>query len=38
VTEENVSFRLPGALAKDVERSDRATELLARYNRTPAAR
>jgi hypothetical protein len=38
VTEESVSFRLPGALAKDVEQSGRASELLSRYNRTTAAR
>jgi 4-hydroxy-3-methylbut-2-en-1-yl diphosphate reductase len=38
VTEENVSFRLPGALARDVEKSERATELLSRYNRTATTR
>jgi len=38
VTEENVSFRLPGVLARDVEKSERATELLSRYKRTATTR
>jgi len=36
VTEEKISFRLPGALARDLEESDRAPELLSRYSRLSA--
>jgi len=38
VTEEDISFRLPGPLAKDLEQSERAAELLARYKRTVSTR
>jgi len=38
VTEENIAFRLPGAIARDLEQSDRAEELLARYKRTTSVR
>jgi 4-hydroxy-3-methylbut-2-enyl diphosphate reductase len=33
VTEEKISFRLPSALARDLEESSRAPELLSRYSR-----
>jgi hypothetical protein len=38
VTEEDISFRLPGPLAKDLEQSEHAAELLARYKRTVSTR
>jgi 4-hydroxy-3-methylbut-2-enyl diphosphate reductase len=38
VTEENVVFQLPGDLARDLQASGRADELLARYGRTPPRR
>jgi 4-hydroxy-3-methylbut-2-enyl diphosphate reductase len=33
VTEEKIAFRLPSSLARDLESSDRAPELLSRYSR-----
>ena len=38
VTEETITFKLPGTMARDLESSERAPELLARYNRSVSTR